>query len=108
MKQAKVKAGICGFTSEIKGSSQDRRLVDIEFRTTCPNLKPLEEELKQVDAYKECFAKFGDSPVFQMVRKYVRHAACPVPTAILKEIEVAAQLALPENVAIEFVEDGEG
>lgn len=104
---AKVQAGICGFHSEIKASSSDQRQVDIEFRTDCPNLKSLEEELKQVDAFKECFAKFGDSPVFQMARKYVRHAACPVPTAIIKEIEIAAKLALPQNVVIEFVDAGE-
>jgi hypothetical protein len=29
-------------------------------------------------------------------------AACPVPTAIIKEVEVAAKLALPKNVEIEL------
>lgn len=107
MVTAKVHAGICGFQSEIKARSEDQRQVELEFHTECPNLKPLEEELKQVDAFKECFTKYGESPLVQMMRKYIRHAACPVPTAVLKEIEIAAKLALPQNVVIEFADEGE-
>ena len=107
MKVTKVAAGICGFHSEISASSQEGRQVDIVFRTDCPNLKPLEEELTQVDAFKECFAKVGDSPVFHLARKYCKHAACPVPTAIIKAVEVAGKLALPKDVVIEFVDDAQ-
>ncbi|WP_206810507.1 DUF6951 family protein [Paradesulfitobacterium ferrireducens] len=107
MKVAKVKAGICGFHSEISASSQNGRQVDIIFKTECPNLQPMEKELTQVDAFKECFAKVGDSPVFHLARKYCKHAACPVPTAIIKEVEIAGKLALPQNVLIEFEDDEE-
>jgi len=73
------------------------------MQTECPSLKPMAEELNEVDAYQECFAKVGESPVFQLARKHCKHAACPVPTAIIKAVEVAAKLALPKNVSIEFV-----
>jgi hypothetical protein len=103
MVMAKVDAGICGFKTIIKATPKERQIVEISMQTECPSLKPMAEELKEVDAYKECFAKVGESPVFQLARKYCKHAACPVPTAIIKEVEVAAKLALPKNVEIELV-----
>ncbi|KLU59667.1 hypothetical protein CEB3_c37990 [Peptococcaceae bacterium CEB3] len=57
MKAARVKAGICGFASEISASSQNGHQVDLVFHTQCPNLKPMEEELTQVDAYAECLPR---------------------------------------------------
>ena len=100
----KVDAGICGFKTIIKATPKERQMLDIALQTECPSLKPMAEELKEVDAYKECFAKVGESPVFQLARKYCKHAACPVPTAIIKEIEIAAKLALPKNVVFELVD----
>ena len=98
----KVNAGICGFNTLIKVSSEDMQNAVIRFETECPNLKPLEQELKEVDSFQECFAKVGASNVFEQCRKYCKHAACPVPTAIVKGIEVACGLALPKDVMIQI------
>ncbi|UWG97373.1 hypothetical protein LPY66_00595 [Dehalobacter sp. DCM] len=102
MAEVKVFSGICGFNTSVKVESKNMRDAQIEFQTECPNLKPLEPELKEVKAFVECFAKVGDSPVFQMARKYCKHAACPVPTAIIKGVEVACGLALPKDAVIKI------
>jgi hypothetical protein len=102
MATAKVNAGICGFTTIIEAIPKEGQKIELSLQTDCPNLKPFAEALKEVDAYKECFAKVGESAVFQLARKYCKHAACPVPTAIIKAVEVAARLALPRNVKIEL------
>ena len=99
--EVNVNPGVCGFKTAIKTSSGDRRNATIDFKTQCPNLKPLETELKVADGYKECFAKFGKSPVCETAFRYCKHAACPVPTAILKGIEAACGLALPRDAVIE-------
>lgn len=101
----KVNAGICGFQTVVKATAKEKHKVEVALQTECPNLKPMEQELKEVDAFKECFAKVGESPVFLLTRKYCKHAACPVPTAILKGVEVAAKFALPKYVEIEIVEE---
>ena len=98
----KVNPGICGFPTVIKLNGKNRHTVEVLMQTECPNLQPMSEELKEVDAFKECFAKVGESPVFQLARRHCKHAACPVPTAILKGVEAAAKLALPKNVEIEI------
>ena len=105
MIRVNVDPGICGFKTEIGVSSEDQQTAALVFKTECPNLKPLEQELTEADAYQECFAKVGTGTVFETVRKYCKHAACPIPTALLKGIEAACGLALPRSVRIEMNKD---
>ena len=100
--EVNVNPGVCGFKTTMRATSEDKRHAALDIKTDCPNLKPLESELKVADAYKECFSKFGSSIVFQAASRVCKHAACPVPTAILKGIEASCGLALPRNVAIEI------
>ena len=97
-----VNAGICGFCSDIKVCSEDMQTAVITMKTECPNLKPLEQELNVVDGYVECFAKIGTSGIYETVRKYCKHPACPVAAAIIKGVEVACGLALPKNVEMQI------
>lgn len=105
MATVKINAGACGFQTLIKVTPKDAQNVLISMETNCPNLKPMAEELKELNPYLECFAQIGESSVFQLARKYCKHAACPVPTGIIKGIEVAGKLALPKNVEIEIEKD---
>ncbi|MCR3923429.1 MAG: hypothetical protein NUK65_13095 [Firmicutes bacterium] len=98
MATATVEAGVCGFSTTIEAVPEDRGNVKLIIDTACPNLKPLAQELATVNGMKECYAKIGESTVFEVTRKYCKHAACPVPTAIHKAIEVACKLALPRDV----------
>jgi Family of unknown function (DUF6951) len=98
----KVESGICGFHSTIRVKSEDMQNAVIQFETDCPNLKQLEQELTEADSFGECFSKVGESNVFEQTKKYCKHAACPVPTAIIKGIEVACGLALPKDVLIKI------
>ena len=54
----------------------------------------------KVNGYEECFSKLGDSRVYELAKKHCQHAACPVPAAIIKGIEVVCGLALPRDVEI--------
>jgi hypothetical protein len=38
--------------------------------------------------------KAGEGKVYELCRKYCKHAACPVPSGIIKAIEVSCGLAL--------------
>jgi hypothetical protein len=103
MVKVNVNGGACNFNTIINILSEDGQDAAIDLTTECPNLKPLEKELKEVDAYEECFAKFGgDSTIFKLCNKFCRHAACPVPTAIIKGVEAECNLALPRNIEIKI------
>lgn len=103
MSKVTVEAGICGFVTTIDAFLEDKHNVRLVIETDCPSLKPMTEELTTVDGMKECFSKIGESMVFQIIRKYCKHAACPVPTAIIKGIEVACNFALPKDVKMNII-----
>lgn len=96
--EVEVNPGICGFKTIVKVNSEDMQNAIIELLTECPNIKPMEQELKEIDGYEECFSKLGDSKVYELAEKYCKHAACPIPSAIIKGIEAACGLALPGDV----------
>lgn len=105
MVEVKVNPGVCGLNTSIKVDSEDMQTAVIEICTDCPNIKPMEQELKEVDGYEECFSKLGDSKVYELAKKYCKHAACPVPSAIIKGVEVACGLALPKDVEIKIAKE---
>ena len=95
-----VDPGICGLHTQINVASEDGQNALISIHTECPNLKPLEDELKQADGFSECFGSMCDTQVYALANKYCKHTACPVPSAIIKGIEAACGLALPKDAAI--------
>jgi hypothetical protein len=97
-----VNAGVCGFVTTIEANSEDSQMAQLKITSNCPNYKALENELTEVDAYEECFAKLGDGEIYKICAKYCKHAACPVPSGIIKAVEVACGLALPKNVSFEI------
>ncbi len=102
MVEVNVNPGVCGLKTVIKIDSEDMQNALIEICTDCPNIKPMEQELKEADGYEECFSKLGDSKIYRLANKYCKHAACPVPSAIIKGIEVACGLALPRDATIKI------
>ncbi len=96
----KIEPGICGMISTIKAESEDGQTVNLEIESVCPSIAALNQSLATVDAYEVCFAKFSASPVYQAAEENFKHAACPVPTAIIKAIEAEAGLALPKDVSM--------
>lgn len=103
MAKAIVHAGVCGFTTEIDANSVEEGDPEttVTLQTDCPNYQPLNEQSFQVDAYEVCFGNVGQDEVFDTLRPHCPHGACPVPTGVIKAVEVAAGLALPRDVSIE-------
>lgn len=104
MATVKVSAGVCGFTTTINTESEDLQEVVIKIESDCSYIKAMACELSKVDGYQECFAQIGEGEVYKVARKYCKHAACPVPSAIIKGIEVACGLALPRDVEFKISE----
>lgn len=102
MSKVTLVPGPCGLISIIEAEKTERRTVKIKLTTQCGNYKPLEEELTEVNAFDEVLGKLGQGKVYELCRKYSKHAACPLPCAILKAVEVASGLALPADVTIKI------
>ena len=98
-----INPGICGLTSKIIIETEDMQEVSIKIESQCPHIMEMAKEIQEIDGFVECFANFRDSKVYDAAQKYCKHLACPVPSGIIKGIEVACGLALPKAIIIDFL-----
>ena len=101
----KVDAGICGFHTTIKASSEDMMTVQTSIESECEDVRAMAADVAELDAMAQAFGKVGETPLYKTGAKYLRHAACPVPCALTKAVEAAAGLALPKDVSINITKD---
>jgi len=99
-----VHAGICGFTNEVLAKCEDEPMVSFTIDTPCENIRGLISRLPaEVDAYEELGAGFSGD-IHQAAVASLRGccSACVVPNGIFKAMQVAAGVALPKEVGMEF------
>ena len=99
MAKAEILSGICGFKTTV-ATTMDGRHCNITIDSDCESIQHLAEELKRVDPYQEISFRRSMPLTYQMASQHCAHAACPVPSGIIKAIEVEARLALPADVSI--------
>jgi hypothetical protein len=104
MARAKVYAGACGFTTHIV-ASRDGNECALAIESECQAIQRLAAELKTVEPFHEISSRRGTPKSLEMGAKYCTHAACPVPTAIIKAVEIEAGLNLPVDVHIQLSKD---
>jgi hypothetical protein len=61
----------------------------------------LAQALKVVNPMEEITYKGKGPRTLRMAAKHCKHASCPVPSGIIKAIEVASGLALPRDASIQ-------
>jgi hypothetical protein len=106
MAQSEVYAGICGCSARIVVKQLDDKHVQAIVRSECEQITAMNSDLARIQwkgRGHEVFRRMTDSIVYRSADKHIRHTGCPIPAAILKTIEVEVGIALPEDVAIRFV-----
>ncbi len=98
-----IKAGVCGFITEVTASSPDSQHVSFEVQSTCDNITAMASQLPEVDAYAELGAGF-DGALHQVVRGSLRGccSGCVVPAGLFKAMQIAASTALPQTATMTF------
>lgn len=99
---AEVEAGICGFVSRVEATAEGRR-VRLHIESNCARIQKLAEVLTEVEAFSAIGSRSRPNPVMDAAAEARLHMACVIPTAIIKAIEVAGQLALPRDVHIRII-----
>jgi len=99
--QADIHSGICGFNTTVK-ARLDGSNCSISIESQCEAIQRLAAELTWVDPFQEISFRGAGPTTLQLAAKHCSHAACPVPTAIIKVVEVEAGLALPADVTIKL------
>ncbi len=96
-----VNSGACGFVVTIKAEKTGSGKIAISLDTDCEMVKEMLKDIATLDRMA-AFSGFLNNPVYKSAAKHLKHAACPVPGAILKALEVEAGLNVPRDAAIVF------
>ena len=106
MRVLEVQAGACGYSAKITIHPVDDRHVRVEIESLCDQITAMTPDLACLQwkgKGHEVFRPMNDSAVYRSASENIRHTACPIPSAILKAIEVEVGAALPKEVTFTFV-----
>lgn len=96
-----VQPGGCGFTVTITAEKGEARKIRITLETDCEMVQKMREDVRELDRTASLMG-FSRNPVYRCAAKHLKHAACPVPSAVLKALEVEAGLNVPKDVIVTF------
>ncbi len=99
-----VQSGICGFSTTITAEKGKDKKVRITLATECEMVRKMNEDLTALDMMA-AFAGHLSNPVYKSASKCLKHVACPVPSGILKALEVELGLCLPKDACILFIKE---
>ena len=104
MTKVVVKAGACGFTSVIRAGKGPERMVDIAVESGCAMVQKMAAEIASLGR-RDALLGILSNPVYLAAGRHLKHAACPVPAAVLKALEVEAGLNVKKDATIVFAKD---
>lgn len=98
-----VDAGVCRFKTVIEAVGDDMMNVTFKIRSECPAVRAMAEELKgPIEAFEALKMPFSENPIYCAADRTINHSSCPVPSAVIKAAEVAAELALKKDVNLKM------
>ena len=101
MTNVTVEAGSCGFKVMIKVSKLSARRVKVDIIGDCEMVGSFGENLADLDWHS--VLAYSENPLLcKHASRYIKHASCPVPIAVLKAIEVEVGVAVARDVIIHF------
>ena len=89
----------CGISSIIEAEFLDGNSIKLEIRSDCECVQRFAEELGEIDL-SQLMQPMKNSIVYKTSAKYLRHAACLLPGAIIRTIEVEVGMALPGTSSV--------
>jgi hypothetical protein len=93
-------SGVCGFNTRIEAEADEAYRVTLRITSDCGQIEQLAGQLTSVAALDEIRRPVNETTAQIVAAECRVHAACPVPCAIAKAIEVASGLALPADVCM--------
>jgi len=96
-----IQPGACGMLVTVEVEKKDKKTFIVNITSECEMARKLGTELPELD-FMDAFKRLLDNPVYTKSAACLKHVSCPVPTGILKALEVEAGLAVPRDVSIVF------
>lgn len=99
--KVEVDPGVCKMKTVVTAKTADD-FVSIKFdvESDCPHVRDLAAKIGDVDPYTAVSAPFPENQIYVCAGQTLPHAACPVPCAMVKAMEVASGLGLKRDVVL--------
>lgn len=104
MTKLEINSGACGFISTVEVRRINGKDFSVCIRSDCGMIAELGEKLKEL-SMMGCFTRILDNAVYKEASCCVKHVSCPVPSGVLKAVEVEAGLAVAKDVTMKFLND---
>jgi hypothetical protein len=104
MATLKVHAGACGHSITITITKGKDKTFFVALDTECAMVKKMLEDIAVLDRFAT-LTGFQNNAVYHSAAKHLKHVACPVPSGILKALEIEAGLNVPKDVSMVFVRE---
>lgn len=101
MTKVRINPGACGLPTVIEIEKKDAKTYTLKVISECPMVEKLGAEVPEL-TMMDAFKRFQDNPVYSKGAACLKHVACPVPSGILKALEVEAGLNVPKDASIVF------
>ncbi|MFA7622407.1 MAG: hypothetical protein WCX76_01465 [Candidatus Methanomethylophilaceae archaeon] len=96
-------AGVCRFRTVVEAVGDDEMNVTFRIKSECHAIREMAKELKDpMEVFEVLRLPFSDNPIYCAASRNINHSACPVPSAIIKAGEVAADLGLKRDVCFKI------
>ncbi|MDR0335209.1 MAG: hypothetical protein LBH69_04920 [Methanomassiliicoccaceae archaeon] len=95
-----VDAGVCKMITVINARTNEDGYVELEIESDCPNILRMSWGLKPEFAFMVVEAPMNKTQIYKLASEDIPHTACPVPSAMLKAIEIAGDLGIKRDVHI--------
>jgi|SRR5208282_5929856 len=99
-----INPGACGFLATVVVKKNENKNFSVTITSECLMVSKLGTEIPEL-TMRDVFRRLLDNPVYRKGAACLKHAACPVPSAILKALEVEAGLNVPKDISITFAVD---
>src|SRR5512143_349379 len=102
MTEVLVNSGACGFSVTIRTEKVAGGKIAVSLDTDCEMVKEMLKDISVLDRFTPLMG-FTGNPVYRSASIRLKHAACAVPSGILKALEVEAGLNVAKDASIIFV-----
>ena len=99
-----VDPGVCRLHSTILARTDGSSIEFEVLHSDCPQVRNLKGVLRRMEVWDVMRMPFNQNTVYEICGQVLKHSSCPVPMAMVKAAETAAELALRKPVTVTFVD----
>lgn len=103
--KAVVEPGACGFKVVVLAELTEQNKLNVDFHSACKLVTGMKDEFREINWKKGVFAKMLDSYIYKVCSEHLKHVDCPVPSAILKTVQVLVGAAVEQEVHMKVTKE---